>query len=277
MPEPCTRAMFSRLAPNYERLSFLERASGERLLDMLAVGPKDFVLDLGCGSGQLTRSIRARTNGKLVGVDHSAGMVAQARWSARGLGIAFLVKGAEDLEFERNFNVIFCNSVLQWLAKPGRVVDNCYRALRQGGWLGMQAPATRRWCTLAGQVAAAAGTDARTCEVFARFRDPMFYMATVREYTELFTGTGFDVHDAWLELETTRHTPAEAMALFEAMAGAAYLNPDCYQDGADEVHMAAMRDVARDTIASLTDADGLVEVTVHRLYLFAVKPMIVCR
>ncbi|KAF0144457.1 MAG: type 11 methyltransferase [Rhodospirillaceae bacterium] len=106
---PQTQGVFSRLAPSYERMAVLERATGERLLDMLAVGPRDFVLDLGCGPGHLTRRIRIRTNGKLVGVDASAGMIAQARWHAHGSGIIFQVKMAEELDFDRNFNVI-CQS-----------------------------------------------------------------------------------------------------------------------------------------------------------------------
>ncbi|MEO5373182.1 MAG: methyltransferase domain-containing protein [Alphaproteobacteria bacterium] len=279
--EPSTRVIFSRLAPDYERASFLERASGERLLDMLAVGPKDVVLDLGCGPGHLTRSIRGRTNGRLVGVDASAGMVAQARWNTRGLGITYQVCLAEDLDFDRTFNLIFCNSTLQWLTSPYRAVENCFRALRRGGWLGVQAPATAHWCSLAGEVAAAAASDPRTRTMFAHFRDPMFLLPTVADYTEVFTSVGFDVHDAWLEMETTRHTRAEALSLFETMAGAAYLNPDSYTDAdmapdpaPDQAGIEALRDVASDTIAILAAADGFVEVTVHRLYLFAVKPLV---
>lgn len=266
--------MFSRLATDYERLAVLERAPGERLLDMLAVGPKDVVLDLGCGPGNLTRSIRARTGGKLVGIDASAGMVAQARWHARGLGIAFDVGSAEEMAYDRSFNVIFCNSTLHWLATPGRAADGCFRALRRGGWIGVQAPATRQWFSLADQVAAAAMADPRTRGTFAGFRSPIFMLATVEQYAGLFSGSGFDVHDAWIEVETSRHTPREAEGLFAGMAAAAFFNPDCYDAPPDEAFFEGLSAVMRDTVANLAvSGDGLIDVTVQRLYLLAVKPL----
>ncbi|KAF0119005.1 MAG: hypothetical protein FD149_299 [Rhodospirillaceae bacterium] len=190
------RAAFSRLAPSYERMAVLERAAGERLLEMLAVGPQDSVLDLGCGPGHLTRRLRTRTKGKLVGIDLSAGMIAQARWRTQRTGITFLVGGAEDLDFDGTFNIIFCNSALQWFTGPGRAVDGCYRALRRGGWLGVQVPATRQWCSLVRDVMTVAAQDPRTSEDFRRFRDPVFFMATAEEYVSLFNRSGFEVHDA---------------------------------------------------------------------------------
>ena len=265
---------FSRLAPYYEHLSLLERASGERLLDMLAIGPRDFVLDLGCGPGNMTRRIRTRTNGKLVGVDASAGMVAQARWHARGSGILFLSKDAEDLDFDRNFNVIFCNSALQWFSRPGRVVDGCYRALRRGGWLGAQAPATPQWCSLVRDVMAAAATDVRTKDDFQSFRDPMFLMATVGEYVALLSGPGFDVHDAWIERETTRHTPQDSLNLLRAMAGAALFNRACYRRAVSNTFFTHLNAVIHDTILAGSGEDGLIEMNVHRLYIFAIKPLL---
>ncbi len=265
---------FSCIAPNYEDFSPLEKLSGERLLDMLAIGPRDFVLDLGCGPGNMTRRIRTRTNGKLVGVDASAGMVAQARWHARGSGILFLSKDAEELDFDRNFNVIFCNSALQWFSRPGRVVDGCYRALRRGGWFGAQAPATQQWCSLVRDVMAAASTDVRTKDDFGSFRDPLFCMATVGEYVALLSGPGFDVHDAWIERETTRHTSQEALNLLRAMAGAALFNRACYKRDVSNTFFKNLNAVIRETIHAGSGEDGLIEVNVHRLYIFAIKPLL---
>lgn len=272
--ESQTRVAFSSLAHIYERIAILERASGERLLEMLAIGPRDFVLDLGCGPGHLTRRIRTRTNGTLVGVDASAGMVAQARWHAHGTGITFLLRVAEELNFDRDFNIIFCNSALHWFANPSRVVDSCYRALRRGGWLGIQTPATWQWCSLVRDVMTAASVDSRTKDGFRYFRDPMFCRATVGEYVALFSSIGFDVHDAWIELETTRHTFAGALDLLWAMAGAALFNPACYEHNVDTAFFASLEAVARDTFYACRSRDGSIEVNVHRLYLLAIKPFL---
>src|SRR5947209_3218041 len=55
--------------------------ASERLLDDLALRPHDRVVELGCGPGYLSRRILRRlgAGGVLVGVDTSAGLLAQAR------------------------------------------------------------------------------------------------------------------------------------------------------------------------------------------------------
>ncbi|KAF0144458.1 MAG: type 11 methyltransferase [Rhodospirillaceae bacterium] len=121
---------------------------------------------------------------------------------------------------------------------------------------------------------ARAAIDSRTSDDFRGFRDPLFFMATVEEYAALFNGSGFDVHDAWIERETTRHRPEEALDLLQAMAGAALFNPACYENGATNSFLANLEAVARDTVLAGREGDGLVEVNMHRLYLLAIKPLL---
>jgi SAM-dependent methyltransferase len=51
---------------------------GENLLEMLAPSPQEYILDLGCGTGQLTAQIAA-TGAVVVGLDAAASAIAQCR------------------------------------------------------------------------------------------------------------------------------------------------------------------------------------------------------
>lgn len=69
---------FTTIAPKYRQTATPQRSASERLFDMLEISRTDDVLDLGCGAGHITRTIRSKTDGIVVGTDPSAGMIAKA-------------------------------------------------------------------------------------------------------------------------------------------------------------------------------------------------------
>ncbi|WP_365892221.1 class I SAM-dependent methyltransferase [Archaeoglobus sp.] len=122
------------------------KISIEVLLKLLKIGGNEDVLDLGCGTGHLTRKIRSLTNGKVVGIDPSRGMIKEAVVKSRGLDIVYEIKSVEDIDYEDTFDVIFCNSAFQWFKEPEKTIKNCYRSLRRNGRIGIQAPAKKVYC-----------------------------------------------------------------------------------------------------------------------------------
>ncbi len=101
---------------------------GAPLLDLLAPGPGEAVLDLGCGDGALTERIAA-SGATVLGVDASADMVAAAR--ARGLD-ARVARG-EALGFEAAFDAVFSNAAMHWMPDQDAVIAGIARALKPGG------------------------------------------------------------------------------------------------------------------------------------------------
>ena len=69
---------FSEISKKYEKDSVVQKSASEILFDLLEIQPKDDVLGLGCGTGHISRLIRNKTRGKVVGVDPSDGMIEKA-------------------------------------------------------------------------------------------------------------------------------------------------------------------------------------------------------
>src|SRR3954471_7095204 len=74
-------------AAHQSRYDAVNSGFNEHLLAAAAIGEQDRVLDVGCGTGQLTR-LAARRARHATGVDLSAPMLARARASAAAEGVA---------------------------------------------------------------------------------------------------------------------------------------------------------------------------------------------
>jgi SAM-dependent methyltransferase len=114
----------------------------EVLRRVWAVGPRDHVLDIGCGAGQTTRAAaREAPGGDALGVDVSARAVARARELARAEGlrnVAFEVADAQAHGFApARFELAVSRFGTMFFADPVAAFTNIGRALRPAGRLVM--------------------------------------------------------------------------------------------------------------------------------------------
>ncbi len=103
---------------------------GTKILEMLAPQPGESILDLGCGTGQLTAQI-ADTGAKVVGLDAASSAIAQCRQNYPH--IEFVVADGADLAFESSFDAVFSNAALHWIHPPTVAVKCIYEALKPKG------------------------------------------------------------------------------------------------------------------------------------------------
>src|SRR5258708_22711851 len=100
---------------------------GQAALDLLAAQPGERILDLGCGSGQLTSAI-AETGAAVVGLDYSPGLPAEAR--AHYPRIEFRFGDAADLTLQAPVDAVFSNALLHWVQNADSASRCISRALK---------------------------------------------------------------------------------------------------------------------------------------------------
>jgi SAM-dependent methyltransferase len=103
------------------------------ILDALALGPDDHLLDVGCGGGLLLRDALA-TGASATGLDHSQDMVQLAR--ERAAGAEVVLGKAERLPFaDHSFSALAMSIVFFFLDDAREVLRECRRVLRPDGRL----------------------------------------------------------------------------------------------------------------------------------------------
>jgi trans-aconitate 2-methyltransferase len=99
------------------------------------------VVDVGCGSGQLTALLAQRwPQATVEGIDSSAEMI-DAAAPLRSTRLSFRVGDAECWQPPPDTDVIVSNATLQWVPGHGELVSRWAAALPPGGWLAFQVPA----------------------------------------------------------------------------------------------------------------------------------------
>jgi trans-aconitate 2-methyltransferase len=95
------------------------------------------VVDLGCGPGELTTTLRSRWPGAVIrGIDSSPEMIERA---ARNDGVEFAVGTAQDFN-ATGTDVLISNAMLQWVPDHQPLLGAWAHQLNEGGWLAFQVP-----------------------------------------------------------------------------------------------------------------------------------------
>lgn len=168
---------------------------GANLLESLKPQRGERILDVGCGTGQLTAEI-ARSGATVVGLDKSADMLSEACKNYPDL--EFVLADAAGFEFPELFDAVFSNAALHWVKDAEGAVRSIAAALRPGG----------RFIAEFGGHGNIASVQSALRAVFgpsADQRSPWYY-PSVGEYAPILERHGFEIRDASL---FDRPTPLE--------------------------------------------------------------------
>jgi ubiquinone/menaquinone biosynthesis C-methylase UbiE len=100
-----------------------------------AIGPGAAVLEIGCGTGQLTRQLAGRSF-DLTAIDIGTAMVEAARRNVEGVKTRFRVCSFEDFAGRGPFDLIVSATAFHWV-DPDVGLAKAARLLRSGGWLAL--------------------------------------------------------------------------------------------------------------------------------------------
>ncbi len=114
----------------YENQHSFVWQSATDLIELLSPQPGENILDLGCGTGQLTTQL-AITGATVWGLDADATMIAKARGNYSHL--KFQQADARNFQIDEPVDAIFSNAMLHWVKEPERAVACIAQALKPGG------------------------------------------------------------------------------------------------------------------------------------------------
>jgi trans-aconitate 2-methyltransferase len=190
---------------------------GEDLLTLLSPQPGERILDLGCGTGQLTEKI-AMSGADARGIDNASSMIAKARENYPH--IRFDVADARNFQVEEPLDAVFSNAALHWITEADAVIRCIYQALKPGG---------RFVAEFGGKGNVQAITIAlENCVAslgyaYAHPVNP-WYFPSIGEYAQLLEQQGFDVTYAVLfERPTPLETGSAGMANWIEMFAGSFL------------------------------------------------------
>lgn len=259
---------FGHVSKQYREKSLVQQKAAEKLIRLAEIGAQADILDAACGPGNITHALRKLTSGRVVGTDISAGMIEQAQHEHPE--IEFKRVSAEYLEFNEEFDLVYCNSALQWFREPERAVRAMHAALRKPGKIALASPATQEAMPCFERVIGLIREDERIRDTFSHWRTPWFFLNDADDYRSLMEHSGF--HTTWFEIafEANEFTPEQAYQVFQSGARVGYADPGCYDIPIGQDYLETFDQLVQEAFASLAQ-NGKVTVDFNRLYYIGVR------
>jgi SAM-dependent methyltransferase len=220
----------------------------------LQVGPRDRVLDIGCGAGLTTREVaRIAVQGSVLGVDVSAEMleVARRRSAQEGLRNVVFEKGDAQLQAfpPASFDLCISRFGTMFFADPAAAFANIGRAMRPGArlaWMVWQSRGRNEWATVIRQTLAPETAPAADAA-------PAFSLGDPAIATDLLNASGFVSVDFAEVHEPVFYGP-DVDAAYESVIGLQFARDAL---AGTDAEADAARQRLRDLLETHLTADGV--------------------
>ncbi|MFZ5988075.1 MAG: malonyl-ACP O-methyltransferase BioC [Bacillota bacterium] len=132
---------FSRNAANYDAYAKVQKKMADELLKMISL---DFnnksgyldILDIGCGTGYLTKQLVSYCpNARITAVDIAPGMIEYAKEKLKECNIEFQCVDIEEVKLNKKFDMIISNATFQWFNNLKGTIQMLGQMLEDNGWL----------------------------------------------------------------------------------------------------------------------------------------------
>lgn len=259
---------FDNIYQQYREKSLVQQRAGIKLLNRLKIKENDNVIDVGCGPGHITDIIGEITRGKVVGVDISENMI---RW-ARILypNIEFRQIAAEDLDYNNEFDVVYCNSVLPWFISPPKAIRAMFNCLKKSGIMGLACPGTSNWTPFFDRIISKVVENENIKPIFSHWKDPWFRLPTKDDYESFFEEHGFSTVSINVEYEHTYYPIEDAFNIYLSAVANGYTIKKYYDIDIDDEYVNEFNNVVKEEIKRQSK-DGKINVDFNRLYYIGEK------
>ena len=244
----------------YHRFRSEREAAFDDLLALLHPAPGGRVVDLGCGTGELTVRLHDRVGaGETMGVDRSAAMLERARHNAVR-GVRFELGDIGAFGDVAAWDVVAANASLHWVPDHPTALGRWVRGLRPGGQLAVQLPANADHpshlvaAEVAAEFAPAFGGDPPP--------DPVRNVLAPERYAELLDALGFA--DQHVRLQVYGHRLASTDDVVEWVKGTGLTR-----------FRARLDEVAYERFLAAYRARLLARLGDHRPYFYAFKRILI--
>lgn len=189
------------------------------LIKLVKVKPDLKVIDLGCGTGELTRKLAdALPDTTVLGIDSSQEMLNDAA-AFQNKQVSFLKRGIEEqLSSDEHWDLIFSNAAIQWLGNHESLFPEIISKVNPGGQLVVQVPSNHHHFTHTSLISLASTKP--FAEAFNGYTRSSPVLG-IENYAELFFqhgGTEITVFE-----KIYPHVLKDADALFDWVSGTAMI------------------------------------------------------
>ncbi len=124
---------FSKSARSYDKYAQIQKVLAKKLQRYLPEGAVSNVLDIGCGTGNLTKILKEKyRNSHITAIDISPQMVEIAKKKIND-NVEFIVGDAEEYEDKKEYDVIASNATMQWFYNLEKTLSKYKKMLSKDG------------------------------------------------------------------------------------------------------------------------------------------------
>lgn len=229
---------------------------GEYLLKEICVTDKN-VLEIGCGTGIISKSLLEKGVGNLVCVDYSRHMLDQCRTKLEGTGlpsdnVEYKLADAENLPFEDNtFDTVVSSMVLGLVVDQEKVLSEIYRVLKPGGELALSTHGPEWYCEFT-EYYSRCLLGKYPLSVLATTNGSLFWPVTRAMFQKMLGETGFENISVKNQKDRLQFASGEDTYMFVAAAGAGWFLCDFLLDEREQASEAIKNYFGEKNVKTLT-------------------------
>jgi trans-aconitate 2-methyltransferase len=223
----------------YQRFAAERRQPFDDLLALVRPVPGSRVIDLGCGTGELTVELHQHVGAATtIGIDSSAAMLERA---PAANGVTFVHGDIRALDSAHQYDVVFANAALQWVPDHEHLLPALASLVADGGQIAVQVPANADHPSHTTSVALANEEPFRSAIGHGAATDPVAANVLRPErYAEMLHALGFG--EQHVRLQVYGHVLDSSADVVEWTKGTSLtrfkdaLSPHLFERFVDEYH-----------------------------------------